>query len=138
MRARVTGHVTKLLPVISNRKNFSVANTVYRINKHINKPIEFRGLKAQYIWWLAAGMIVLLLIFSTMYIAGLNAFICVGFALCVGGVWIAYVYRISNQYGEYGMMKKIARRKTPRVVKCRSRNLFTLNAKRLNVHLKKT
>ena len=29
-----------------------MANSVYVINKGINAPITFKGLKAQYIWWL--------------------------------------------------------------------------------------
>ena len=32
-----------------------MSNSVYKVNKGINKPIEFRGLKAQYIWWLGGG-----------------------------------------------------------------------------------
>lgn len=107
----------------------NMANSVYRINKGINKPIEFRGLKAQYIWWLAAGLIVLLILFAAMYIAGINAFVCVGFALTAGGCWFAYVYKLSNRYGEHGMMKKIAKRKIPKVVKCNSRKIFMCEGK---------
>ena len=33
-----------------------MANSVYKINKGINKPIEFKGLKAQYIWYLGGGL----------------------------------------------------------------------------------
>ena len=42
-------------------------NSVYKINKGINKPIEFKGLKAQYIGYLGAGVIVLLILFAIFY-----------------------------------------------------------------------
>jgi hypothetical protein len=48
---------------------------VYHINKGINKPIEFKGLKAQYIGYLAAGLVALLIFFAVMYISGLPVYI---------------------------------------------------------------
>jgi hypothetical protein len=45
-----------------------MATSVYRINKGINKPIEFKGLKAQYIGYLAAGLVLPLVMFAVMYI----------------------------------------------------------------------
>lgn len=35
-----------------------MSNSVYQINKGINKPIEFKGLKAQYIWYLGGGLVI--------------------------------------------------------------------------------
>ena len=56
--------------------------SVYPINKGINRPIEFKGLKAQYIWYLGAGLLGLLILFAILYIAGINTFICL--AIIVG------------------------------------------------------
>jgi hypothetical protein len=61
-----------------------MANSIYKINKGINKSIEFKGLKAQYIWYLGGGLVVLLILFAIMYIIGINAFFCVGFILIAG------------------------------------------------------
>ena len=36
--------------------------------KGINKPLEFKGLKAQYIWYLGGGLVALLILFAIMYI----------------------------------------------------------------------
>ena len=55
-----------------------MSTSVYNINKGINKPIEFKGLKAQYIGYLAAGLVVLLVLFAILYIIGVNMFICLG------------------------------------------------------------
>jgi hypothetical protein len=101
-----------------------MANSVYKINKGINKPIEFKGLKAQYIWYLGGGLVILLILFAVLYIIGVNTFICVGLVVILGGLLFTWVYRISNKYGEHGMMKKLAKRSIPSVVKSYSRKVF--------------
>jgi hypothetical protein len=101
-----------------------MANSVYKINKGINKSIEFRGLKAQYIWYLGAGILGLLLLFAILYIIGVNSFICIGIIGIAGAGIFIWVYKLSNTYGEHGMKKKIASRSIPKVIKCYSRKLF--------------
>jgi cell division protein FtsW (lipid II flippase) len=88
-------------------------SSVYRIHKGINQPIEFKGLKAQYIWWLGGGILALLFLFAVLYIAGVNMVACVlvVFGLGAGVFW--YVYSMSKQYGAHGMMKKMAARRVP-------------------------
>ncbi|MBW7840870.1 MAG: DUF4133 domain-containing protein, partial [Chitinophagaceae bacterium] len=98
-----------------------MANSVYSINKGVNKSIEFKGLKAQYIWYLAGGLIGLLILFAILYIAGINSFVCVGVILVAGTFLFTYVYKLSKKYGEYGMMKKVAKRSIPSLIKCNSR-----------------
>lgn len=94
-----------------------MANSVYHINKGINKPIEFKGLKAQYIWYLGGGLVTLLILFAIVYIAGVNIFLCLFIIFSLGGLLFMYVYKLSHKYGQYGLMKKIARKAIPRVVK---------------------
>lgn len=110
-----------------------MANSVYQINKGINKSIEFRGLKAQYIWYLGGGLIALLILFAILYIIGLNTFICLAIILIGGTVLFIQIYRLSNRYGEYGMMKKVAKRSVPHVVKSNSRKQF-FNGKETGKH----
>ena len=101
-----------------------MGNSVYQINKGINKPVEFKGLKAQYIWYLGGVMVGLLVLFAGMYLAGLNTFVCLGVVIVAGTALFVYVYRLSNTYGEYGMMKKLARRSVPGLIKSNSRRCF--------------
>lgn len=96
----------------------------YHINKGINKPVEFRGLKAQYVWYLGAGLLILLIVFAALYICGLNSFICLAVVGTAGTCLFIRVYQMSHQYGQYGLMKKIARRKLPTTIKIRSRRVF--------------
>jgi len=95
--------------------------SVYHINKGINKPIEFKGLKAQYIWYLGGGLVGLLIFFAVLYIAGVNTFICVAIIGVLGTGLFMYVYHLSGKYGEHGLMKKVARAKVPKVIRMDSR-----------------
>lgn len=102
-----------------------MATSVYAVNKGINRPIEFKGLKAQYIWWLGGGLLALLILFAILYIAGVNTFICL-FLIVSSATWLfMYVYRMSRKYGEHGMMKELAKRTVPKQVKVYSRKTFT-------------
>nr|WP_294897196.1 DUF4133 domain-containing protein [uncultured Pedobacter sp.] len=102
-------------------------NSVYPINKNINKPIEFRGLQAQYIWYFGAGLLVLLILFSALYILGVNTYICLIIIICSGLFLTKNLYQWSNQYGPDGMMKMLAKRKMPREIKSYGRSVFYLN-----------
>jgi Domain of unknown function (DUF4133) len=94
-----------------------MSNSVYQINKGINKPIEFKGLKAQYIWYLGGGLVILLIFFAIIYIIGINVLICLAIIISLATVLFIYVYKLSRTYGEFGLMKKIAKKAVPKVVK---------------------
>lgn len=99
-------------------------SSVYIINKGINKPIEFKGLKAQYIWYLGGGFVVLLILFAILYITGVNTFLCLGIIGTCGTALFMHIYKLSHRYGQHGMMKAIAKRSIPRLIKVRSRKVF--------------
>jgi len=99
-------------------------SSVYKINKGINKPIEFKGFKAQYIWYLGIGLVVLLVLFAVLYIVGTNTYVCLVLVLILGAGLYMRISKLSNKYGEHGMMKKIALQSVPRVIKSYSRKMF--------------
>jgi hypothetical protein len=99
-------------------------SSVYKINKGINKPIEFKGLKAQYIAYLAIGLVGLLIFFAILYIAGVNMFVCLGLIVILGTLLFMSVYRLSDKYGEHGLLKKVAKRSLPVFLKVSSRKVF--------------
>jgi hypothetical protein len=101
-----------------------MSNSVYQINKGINQSIEFKGLKAQYIWYLGGGIIGLLILFAIMYISGINSFVCIGITIIAGTVVVLKVYSMSHKYGEHGMMKAAAKRSIPKVIRSNSRRIF--------------
>jgi len=101
-----------------------MSNSIYTINKGINKSIEFKGLRAQYIWYFAGGVLILMIVFSILYIIGINAFLCLTIVGAGGVLMGLKIYRWSNTYGEHGMMKALASRRTPKVLKSYSRSPF--------------
>ena len=98
---------------------------IYQINKGINKAIEFKGLKAQYIGYLGAGLVTLLVLFAVLYITGVPVYLCILLLAGSGTVLFTQVFRLSNKYGQYGLMKRGARRFLPGYLKFNSRKLFT-------------
>jgi Domain of unknown function (DUF4133) len=101
--------------------------SVYQVNKGINQSIEFKGLKAQYIWYLGGAVIGLMVIFAVLYIIGLPSLMCVGFIGVAGTLAVMHIYRLSHKYGEYGMMKALAKKQLPKALRLKSRNVFFLN-----------
>jgi len=106
--------------------NNTIMNSVYKINKGINKPIEFKGLKAQYIGYLGIGVILLLIIFAILYISGLNMFVCLGLIALLGTSLFMGVYKLSDTYGQHGLLKKLASRNVPGSLTGKTRKLFIL------------
>lgn len=92
--------------------------SVYQINRGVNRPIIFRGLKAQYIWWLAIGLGAQLLLFTFLFIAGVPPAICMTIIVVSGLCLFRTVYRLSDRYGEHGMMKYLAKKATPPWINC--------------------
>ena len=101
-----------------------MANSVYQINKGINKSIEFRGLKAQYIWYFGGLVVFLMVLFAVIYISGLNTYICIALIGGLGTLGTLKIFSLSHQYGEFGMMKALASRQLPKVLKSYSRRIF--------------
>lgn len=101
-----------------------MSNSIYHINRGINKSIEFKGLKAQYIWYFGGGVVALLIVFAILYTIGVNSFVCIGIIGTAGAILVIRLYALSNTYGEHGMMKMLARRSVPEVIQSKSRDVF--------------
>lgn len=94
------------------------------LNKGINRPVTFKGLTGQYIWWMAGGMLGVLVLFVVLYMAGVNAFLTTALALGIGGALGAWIFRISGRYGQYGLLKKRAAQHIPKAIRSRTRKVF--------------
>lgn len=97
---------------------------MYQINKGINRPIEFKGLKAQYIWYLGGGLTALLVLFAILYLSGCPAYLSVLVIAGMGSGLFFKVFQLSHRYGEHGLMKRNARRYLPSYLKFKSRKVF--------------
>ena len=91
----------------------------YNINKGIGRTVEFKGLKAQYLFIFAGGLLGTLIFVMILYMAGVNSYVCL--LLGTGGasliVW--QTFSLNRKYGEHGLMKVGARKRHPRYIICR-------------------
>ncbi|WP_353101011.1 DUF4133 domain-containing protein [Myroides odoratus] len=85
----------------------------YSINKGIGASVEFKGLKAQYLFYFAGGLLGNLILVMVMYMAGVNNLICLSFGLGTSGYLIYKVFAMNKRYGQYGLMKRQARKYFP-------------------------
>lgn len=98
---------------------------IYQINKGINKPIEFSGLKGQYIGYLAGGLLLLLLTFISLYLLGASLYVILPLVFGLGAGLFMAVGRLSKCFGVHGLEKFMAKRGLPKYLRFSSRRLFT-------------
>lgn len=98
----------------------------YNINKGIGKSVEFKGLKAQYLFIFAGGLLSVFVVFVIMYMIGIDQWICIGFGVIAASALVWLTFNLNAKYGEYGLMKLLAKRQHPRFLINRrnSRRLF--------------
>jgi hypothetical protein len=98
--------------------------SIYQINKGVSKPIVFKGLKAQYIAYLAIGLVLLLIGFAVLYICGLSLWVILPLIIGLGSALLFTVFRLSHRFGEHGLSKHMAKKQLPDYLKCNSRQVF--------------
>ena len=86
----------------------------FELNKGIGKSAEFKGLKAQYLFLFAAGLLTVFVLFIIMYMVGINQWICIGFGIIAASVLVWATFALNGKYGEHGLMKLLASRQHPR------------------------
>jgi len=99
-------------------------SSVYQVNKGVSKPIVFKGLKAQYIAYLAVGLVALLILFAVLYICGLSLWVVLPVISGLGTALFVAVSRLSRCFGEHGLMKHFARKQLPDYLRVGSRKVF--------------
>lgn len=113
-----------------------MSNSVYEINKGINRPIEFKGLKAQYIWYLGGGMVLVFLFYVILYTAKVNTFVTLALTGLLGAGLFFTVYHLSSTYGEHGLTKALAKGRIPKIIKAKNRLPFVKKTQSDLSHLK--
>lgn len=86
----------------------------YGINKGIGKSVEFRGLKSQYLFIFAGGLLSVFVLFVIFYMAGVAQWFCIGFGVVAASVLVWLTFYLNSKYGEYGLMKLTAKHRHPR------------------------
>ncbi|MBP1164554.1 MULTISPECIES: DUF4133 domain-containing protein [Chryseobacterium] len=107
----------------------------YHINKGIGRVVEFKGLKAQYLFIFAGGLLAVLILVIIMYITDINPYVCLIFGSGSSGILIWQTFSLNSKYGEHGLMKIRGQRKHPRYIisrKCIFRYLRKNNQKEIS------
>ena len=86
----------------------------FEINKGVGRTVEFKGLKAQYLFLFAGGLLAVFILVVSLYLCGISQIAC----LVIGGVGVTIViwqtFTMNRKCGQYGLMKKGAVRMRPR------------------------
>ena len=101
----------------------------YPVNKGIGRSVEFKGLKAQYLFIFVGGLLVLFVLFVILYMIGIDQWICIGFGVVSASVLVWQTFALNARYGEHGLMKLGATKSHPRYLLNRLR-ISRLNKKR--------
>lgn len=88
----------------------------YTINKGIGRSVEFKGLKAQYLFIFCGGLLAVFVLFVVMYMAGVGQAVCIGFGAVSASILVWLTFHLNRKYGEHGLMKLAASKSRPRYI----------------------
>lgn len=85
----------------------------WEVNKGVGRSVELKGLKAQYLFIFAGGLLAMFILTVILYLCGVNQILCLILCLlgCTLVVW--QTFTINRRYGQYGLMKRAALRHHP-------------------------
>lgn len=103
----------------------------YSINKGIGGSVEFKGLKAQYLFIFVGGLLASFVLFVIMYLIGISQWFCIGFGVIAASVLVWQTFVLNAKYGEHGLMKLTATKSHPKYIINRRKlsRLFTIKKK---------
>ncbi len=106
----------------------------YNINKGVGRTVEFQGLKAQYLFLFAGGLLGILILVMILYIANLAPLICLIIGAGGASLIVWQTFSLNRKYGEHGLMKLSARKRHPKYIVCRKkvRRCFKKNSNMKN------
>lgn len=80
----------------------------WEVNKGVGRSVEFKGLKAQYLFIFAGGLLAVFILTVILYLCGADQVLCL--VLCLAGytlvVW--QTFALNRKYGQHGLMKRAA------------------------------
>ncbi len=78
--------------------------------------MEFKGLKSQYLFIFAGGLLAVFVVFIVLFMAGVNQWLCIGFIVSASLLLVWQTFRLNARYGTHGLMKAAARKRHPRFI----------------------
>ena len=91
----------------------------YNINKGVGRTAEFKGLKSQYLFIFAGGLLSVLILVMIMYMAGVSSYVCLFIGIGGASLIVWQTFALNDKYGEHGLMKLGAKKRHPKYIICR-------------------
>ena len=86
----------------------------WEINKGVGRTVEFKGLKAQYLFLFAGGLLAVFFLVVILYLCGVSHIACLVIGIVGTTLVVWQTFAMNRKYGQYGLMKKGAVRMHPR------------------------
>ena len=86
----------------------------WEINKGVGGTVEFKGLKAQYLFLFAGGLLAVFFLVVILYLCGVSQIACLVIGIVGATLVVWQTFAMNRKYGQYGLMKKGAVRMHPR------------------------
>jgi conjugative transposon protein traF len=86
----------------------------WEINKGVGRTVEFKGLKAQYLFLFAGGLLATFIVVVVLYLLGVSQLLCLGIGVLGASLLVWQTFAMNRKYGEHGLMKRGALRSHPR------------------------
>lgn len=91
----------------------------WEINKGIGRTVEFKGLKSQYLFIFAGGLLAVFILVVILYMFGISQVLCLVLGVSGATALVWQTFAMNRRYGEHGLMKRRAVSRHPRVLICR-------------------
>ena len=88
----------------------------YSINKGIGRSVEYKGLKAQYLFIFTGGLLGDFVLFVVMYMCGVPQWFCIGLGVITASILVWLTFHLNAKYGQYGLMKLTSVKYRPRYI----------------------
>ena len=81
----------------------------FEINKGVGREVEFKGLRAQYLFIFAFGLLAVFVVFVIMYTAGIGQWTCIGFGVSAATAVVWLTFSLNRRFGSHGRCCRAAR-----------------------------
>ncbi|KGN84490.1 hypothetical protein HR15_10905 [Porphyromonas gulae] len=71
----------------------------WEINKGVGRTVEFRGLKAQYLFLFAGGLLSTFIVVVVLYLLGISQLVCLGIGVLGATLVVWQTFAMNRKYG---------------------------------------
>ena len=78
----------------------------FEINKGVGRTVEFKGLKAQYLFLFAGGLLAVFILVVILYLCGVSQVTCLVIGVVGASLVVWQTFTMNRKYGQYGADEK--------------------------------